>query len=535
MVQVLLGFAGGLGLFLYGMKLMGDSLEKAAGTRLRRLLEVLTNNRFLGILVGALFTAIIQSSSATTVMVVGFVNAGLMNLSQALGVILGANIGTTITGQIIALKLTVIAPILLTTGIVMILFFKNSTVRDLGAVLAGFGILFIGLDGMSSAMAPLRDNETFKQVLSWGSNPLVGILAGMLFTCVIQSSSASIGILQALAMQGLVGMNMGTAYLILGINIGTCITAMIASVGTSKNARRAALTHLSVNIFKAVVIGILLHVLPIISWITDLSADPVRQIANANTLFNIVSIFLFLPFGNWTIRLMQKVIPGEDPTDEPLRLQYLDERIFETPALVTAQLIHEVERMGGLVKQNIHDAVSIFQKMDEEKARAIAAREKVVNFLNHEITRYLVRANQLDISDHDKAVVSTLFHVITDMERIGDHAENIMEFAQFRQEDNLAFTDDALQEIEGMAYKVEGMLDDALHIFTKRDRNHARDVSPQEKVIDQLEQELRERHIARLNQGQCTTESGMMFVEIISNLERVGDHATNIAYSVLDT
>lgn len=260
-----------------------------------------------------------------------------------------------------------------------------------------------------------------------------------------------------------------------------------------------------------------------------------RQIANANTLFNIVSIALFLPFGNWTLKLMQKIIPGKDPTDEPMKLQYLDERIFETPALVTAQLLREVERMGNLVRQNIWESVEIFGSMDEEKARGIAAKEKVINYLNHEITRCLVRANQLEIRDQDKAVISTLFHVITDLERIGDHAENITEFAQLRSENNIPFSEQAMQEVSDMAYKVEGMLDDALMIFTKRDKAHARDVSPQEKVIDQLEETLRQRHIARLNQGQCQPESGMMFVEVISNLERVGDHATNIAYSVLDT
>lgn len=529
---IALPFVGGLGLFLLGMKLMSDSLEKTAGARLRKLLEALTNNRLLGVVVGMVFTMIIQSSSATTVMVVGLVNAGLMNLTQATGVIMGANIGTTVTGQLVALNLSDWAPAFLFAGVLLLLFVRKKKVSNIGAALVGFGILFMGLSMMSTAMKPLREIEAFINILARFRNPVLGILAGAALTCVIQSSSASLGILQAMALEGLVTLD-SSVYIILGFNIGTCITALLASIGTLKTARRAALIHLFFNLLGTLIMLLPLNVLPVARWIGALTPDnPMKQIANFHTFFNILAVAVLLPLSRYLVTAVEKVLPGSDPGAEPMRLMFIDEKVFATPPIAVAHVIREVDRMADLSVTNIRDAIDAFLNKDEELIRTVLSREKVVDYLNHEITRTLVHINQLEITPEDKQIVGSLFHVVNDLERISDHAENIAEYASARIE-GIPFSETALSELREMSAKVLYMLELGISVYRDRDKRRAKALEPLEQEINNMEKHLRNTHIGRLNNGQCSASSGMIFIETISNLERVADHSTNIAYSIL--
>jgi len=535
-IGMLLMLGGGLGLFLYGMKMMGEGLEKLAGDRLRSLLEILTNNRFLGVFVGAVVTMIIQSSSATTVMVVGFVNAGLMTLAQATGVIMGANIGTTITAQLIAFKLTAVAPLAILIGVVLILFAKKKSIQRLGEIVAGFGILFMGMELMSDAMEPLREVKAFQDFMVSFKNPIVGVLVGLMVTAIIQSSSASVGILQALAMQNLIGLD-AAVYVLFGQNIGTCVTALLASIGTSVTARRAAVIHLMFNVIGTVVFLIVLQLpfIPFIEFIKSLSPnDTVRQIANAHTGFNIVVTALLFPLSNQLVALSKKIIPGKDKAVEERRLHFLDERILETPPIAVAQLQKEIKRMGELAKANLELAMDAFFTEDEAKAQEVLEREEIINFLNHEITNYLVKMNGLKLPAEDLRLVSSLFHVLSDIERVGDHAENLVEYALYRIENKLVFSEVADNELRGMKDKVSQLFADSLQALYKQDKEIAKTVEPREQEIDALQKELRSSHIERLNKQQCSPSSGMLFLDIVNNLERVADHASNIAYSVLD-
>ncbi|MCK5128542.1 MAG: Na/Pi cotransporter family protein [Clostridiales bacterium] len=531
-----LEMVAGLALFLFGMNMMSQNLEKTAGSGLRKLLQALTKNKFLGLLVGALFTMVIQSSSATTVMTVGLVNAGLMNLSQSVGVIFGANIGTTITAQLIAFKLTKIAPILLLIGIGMMLFQKKKSVRGIGAVVLGFGLLFFGLNTMSNSMAPLRTMVEFQQLMVQFKSPIIGMLIGMAMTAVIQSSSASVGILQALAMQELVGIDTAV-FIILGTNIGTCVTAMLASIGTSKNARRVALIHLLFNVLGAFIMIGLVSIFPVTTWMKALSpGSVVRQIANTHMLFKIVETVIFLPMSGLLVKIVRKIIPGEDPVREPEKLMYVEDHLFATPTIVVAQLIMEVNRMGKIVEKSIKNAVQAFVKKDQDLVDDVLSDERVTDYLNHEITRYLVKANQLELSAKDALLVGAMYHVVNDLERIGDHAENIAEFAQARIDSkNLRFSKKAIVELEDISEKCNNLLVLANNIFKDSDKDRANvEIAPLEQEIDDLEKELRKKHIKRLSSEKCTPRSGTIFIEILSNLERVADHSTNVAYSVLE-
>ena len=522
---------GGLGLFLFGMKMMGDELERAAGNSLRHLLEVLTRNRLLGLLVGMLFTMLVQSSSATTVMVVGFVNAGLMDLYQAAGVIFGANIGTTITAQLIAFKLSDVAPAILLVGVVMYSFSKKSLVRQIGGVIAGFGILFVGLDLMSDSMSKLRDMPEVAEFLAaFGRVPILGVLAGLLITVVIQSSSASVGILQVLAAQGLIGLD-AAIFIVMGQNIGTTVTAMLASLGGNKVARRTAILHLMFNIFSTILFFILVCVLPVTDWIAATAPDdPMRQVANAHMVFNIFGVVVFFPFINKLVRLTEIIVPGEDTNGTSLRLQFLNDSILSTPPAALAQAIKEIHRMQGLANQNIQVAIDLFVKgkADDSSCTDLEDREALINYLNHEITKYLVLINQTELSDHEGLLVGELFHVVNDIERIGDHAENIMELAQARERDKVVISDAGLLEINEMYAPVRELLETALSSFDSRDANRATRAYALEQRVDEMDELLRQRHIDRLNKNLCTPESGMLFTDVATNLERVADHAINI-------
>ena len=527
--------AGGLGLFIYGMKMMGDALERAAGNRMKRLLEILTTNRYMGVLVGAVVTMIVQSSSASTVMVIGFVNAGLMNLAQATGVIMGANIGTTITAQLVAFKLTDIAPVVVFFGVGLIFFSKKRSWKKFGEILAGFGILFMGMDLMSQAMRPLRGDPIFARMMAEFGSPVVGIAVGALVTVVLQSSTASIGILQALAMQNLITMD-GALFILFGQNIGTTITALLASIGTNVTARRAAFIHLFFN-----VIGTLFFVLlvllgiPYVDWIERVSGgDVTRQIANAHTGFNIINTVFMFPLAGMLVFLARKLIPGDENHFDEKRLMFLDKRILETPPIAVAQIMKEVGRMGDLAKQNVNAAMRAFFEEDEALVAEVYRREDLLNFLNREITQYLVMANGLELSTQDLELIGGLFHVVNDIERAGDHAENLIEYAEYRMENRLVFSDTATAELKEMTDKVLSVFGDAVEALKTGNRKLAKTVQEQEDSVDILEETLRKGHIYRLNHQKCNPDSGIIFLDVVGNLERIADHASNLAYFVLD-
>ena len=534
-LSMIIMLLGGLGLFIYGMKMMGDGLEKAAGSRLKRLLEILTENRFMGLLVGTIVTAIIQSSSATTVMVVGFVNAGIMTLKQTVGVIMGANIGTTMTAFLISLNLTDIAPIAIFIGVGLIFFSKKHFVRSIGEIIAGFGILFLGMDLMSSSMAPLRDSQTFQNIVTQFSNPVIGVLTGAIFTMIVQSSSASIGILQALALQGLIGLD-SAIYVLFGQNIGTCITAILASIGTSTNAKRAAVIHLLFNTIGTIVFMIAIQLgVPYIQFIESITPDrAVSQIANAHIGFNIFNTALLFPFGNYLVKISEHLVQGKEEEYEEMRLKYLDKRILETPPIAVAQIMKEVVRMASISKNNVQIAMKAFLENDQAAIDEVYRHEGVINYLNQEITQYLVLCNGLELPERDFRLVSGLYHVVNDIERIGDHAENLVEYAEYSMEHNLSFSDMAKSELMEMTNKVMEMLENAFNALKKRDFKLAEMVLEQEEKIDDLKDRLRASHIERLNNQLCAPESGVIFLDIVSNLERVADHATNVVQSVLD-
>ena len=420
---------GGLGLFLYGMKLMGDGLEMAAGSRLKKIVEKLTRNKYMGALVGLLVTMIIQSSSSTTVMVVGFVNAGLMTLAQATGVIMGANIGTTVTGLLIAIKLNDLAPIAIFIGVVMIMFIKKTTYKHVGQIIAGFGILFMGMTNMGDALAPLSESQMFKDMMSTFSNPLVGVLIGLVFTAIIQSSSASVGVLMALAGQGVVPIE-SAVFVIFGQNIGTCVTAVLSCIGTNRTAKRTATVHLLFNMIGATLFICISLFTPFISWVKMAAPDNIlMQISIVHITFNVVTTAILLPLSDYLVKLACLVIPGEDELKEAKSLKFLDSRILKAPPIAVAQVLKEVARMGDLARKNYLMSMEMLFSGDTEKMDELEDNESVLNFLNTNITEYLVKINALELEDNDRQLVGSLFHVVNDFERIGDHSENIAEQA----------------------------------------------------------------------------------------------------------
>lgn len=522
---------GGLGLFIYGMKLMGEGLERAAGDRLRYLIELLTRNKLLGVLVGTAVTAIIQSSSATTVMVVGLVNAGLMDLSQAIGVIMGANVGTTMTAQLIAFKLTNFALPAIGIGTAILLFGKNKTNKYIGQIILGFGLLFFGMETMEVALKPLAKMPEFVSFMAnFGKTPVLGVLAGFLTTTIVQSSSATIGILQALASQGIVNISMALPILF-GDNIGTCVTALISSIGANITARRAALFHLAFNIVGTVVFMLLL---PLIQMLVTLSSvDPVRQIANAHTIFNISNTFIQLPFTFLLVRLVTHLIPGEPEIIER-GLKYIDDRFLETPSLALTQVKKEIGRMGNLALETLQDSVNAFLHYDDKKDKRAKEKELVVNELARENTRYLALLSRTSLPPDESSSITDLISAVNDMERVGDHAMNILELAEFKEEHKLPFSNEAIQELVDMASKVQETFSTAIKAFLEKDANTSGKIVVMEEEIDYMEKKLRGNHIKRLNEGTCNPSSGVIYLDLISNLERVGDHSFNLASYILD-
>lgn len=529
----LLSFFAGIGLFLYGINAMGEGLEYAAGSKMKKILGALTKNRLLAVLMGTLVTALIQSSSATTVMVVGFVNAGLMNLAQAVGVIMGANIGTTVTSVLIAMDLSMIAPVALFVGVFVMLFVKKDFIKHIAQTIAGFGMLFWGLDTMSAAMEPLRDSEVFIYFMTNFTNPIVGILIGVVVTAVIQSSSASIGILQALAVQGLVPIDFAI-YILLGQNIGTCVTAMLSSVGGKTNSKRTAVMHLLFNVLGTVIFLLITAFTPYTSLLERISDNVSVQISSAHVIFNVVSTLLLFPFANWIIKMACILVPDKEPEDSKLEFKFYDEHLLTTPPVAVEQIGKEVVRMAYLARDNFDRAATALINNDTSKVEKIESVEEVINFLNHGITRHLVKINALDLDYSDAKYIGRLFHVINDIERIGDHAVNLSEALVVRNNEKLAISDDAVAELETMRKCVMELLDASIKSFEKQELtiDKAKNIETLETVSDNLKEKYQNAHLRRLNEEHCETRAGMMFVNTLIDFERVGDHAKNIAFSV---
>lgn len=527
---------GGLGLFLFGLKIMSDGLENVAGDRMRRVLEVLTGKRFAAVGVGAGITALVQSSSATTVMVVGFVNAGLMSLIQATGVIMGANIGTCITAQLIALKLSNIAPLFLFFGMVLTVFIKKRSLARIGEIILGFGMLFVGLWLMSQAMEPLKDLEGFRNMLINFNNPIIGVLVGALVTAVLQSSSASVGILQTMAALALIDLD-SAVYVILGQNIGTCITAVLAAIGTSQNSKRAAGIHLMFNILGTAIYFLVIAAFPkIVEFVASLSPDDARlQIANFHTLFNVSVTLLLFPFAKLMVKFITRIIPEKHDADGvEKRLLYLDSRIVQTPAIILSQTLKELNRMGGIVANNLRRSLEAFFERNESRANRVLEVEKTIDYLTHHITDYLIEFRGMELSEHDLKVLGSLHHVIIDLERIGDLAENISEFSLSLSERKSSFSEDANEELVKMAEKTKEVLKVCLDAFSRRDKSMLPLVDKLEQEVDDMKKDNLNNHIHRLQGKTCDPQIGVVFTNMVATLERIADHATNIAFSIVN-
>ena len=532
----ILTMAGDLGLFLFGMELMSDSIEKVAGARLRRILEIFTTNRFMGMIVGIIFTGIIQSSSACTVMVVSFVNSGLMNLYQAAGVILGANIGTTITSQLVSFNLSKIAPLILLVGVVVMMFTKKEKVRKVAEVVVGFGILFVGLSTMSQAMANMKNEPQVVNLLMSLKNPFLATLMGFALTAIIQSSSVTVSIVLLLANQDLLPLPI-TLYIILGCNIGACATAMLASMTGKKDAKRAALIHLLFNIIGTVIIYIALFVAgdQIVELIKSISADNGRFVANAHTLIKIAQVIMLFPFTGWLVKMTYLIVPGEDQKvgyRESYQLKYIGDKVVFNPATAVVEVVKELERMASLAEENLNRAMNALITLDEEDIEEVYEVEKNINFLNHAITDYLVKINQTTLPIEDLNSLGALFHVVNDIERIGDHAENVADAARQRKEEGVSISKEAQKELGDMLEMVNKIIRYAVEMFAKSDETHMQEIITLEDQVDEKERELQKKHVERLTKGECSPEAGMIFSDIVSGLERVADHATNIAFAI---
>lgn len=537
--NVLLGLAGGLGLFLFGMTLMSDGIEKAAGAKLRSILEVFTKNKFMGMIVGVIFTGIIQSSSACTVMVVSFVNSGLMTLYQAAGVIFGANIGTTITSQLVSFNLSKVAPLFVLAGVIMVNFIKNEKIKKFGDIVLGFGILFVGLSTMSNAMGTLKESQEVVNSLAGLDNPFVAVLLGTVVTSIIQSSSVTVSIILLMANQGLLELNI-VLYIILGCNIGACASAMIASLSGKKDAKRAALIHLLFNVIGTVILFVILQVGSdwVIAWIKSFSSDNGRFVANAHTLIKIFQVIVLFPFSNLIVKLTYLIVPGEDKKvgyRESHILKYIGDKVVFNPATAVVEVIKEIERMADLASENLNRAMNALITLDQEDIDEVYEVEENINFLNHAITGYLVKINQTNLPIEDLKSIGALFHVVNDIERIGDHAENIADNASRRKEKGLSFSKDAQREMGVMMDKVNTIIRYSVEMFAEGKVEHMTAISVLEEEIDVMERSLQQAHIDRLTRNECTPDAGMVFSDVVSGLERVADHAVNIAFAIKES
>lgn len=534
-------FIGGLGMFLYGMHIMAEGLQHFAGGRMQKLMGFLTKNKLMAILAGTLVTAVIQSSSATTVMVVGFVNAGMMNLAQAVGVIMGANVGTTITAWMVSmsewgslLNPEFYAPLLLGIGAFIVLFVKSDKKKQVGEILIGFSVLFIGLSFMSDAIKPYRDAPIFAQAFQvLGKNPLLGILTGAVVTAIIQSSSASVGILQTLAMNGVVNWK-SAVFITLGQNIGTCVTALLSSVSSGRNGKRAAMIHLSFNVCGAAIFGVIMYILFAVFPEWGMSTMSSVEISVFHTVFNVTCTLLLIPFANGLVALSGKLVPGKD--DDGMKVgaavkleKRLDKRILNNPSFALATAQKEVAAMGREACLNLELALESVTEEGGEKIQQVYAREKEINGMEKILTSFLVEVDNLSLTEEQHEQVKNLFYTVSDIERAGDHAENIAELAENMQRDQVAFSKKGKADLDLISAQTLQSLQIAVEARETGAVETADSVRVLEQSVDMLEGDLREKHIKRLSKGKCEPESGVIFLDIISNLERISDHAVNIA------
>lgn len=539
---IILGFAGGLGLFIYGMQIMASGLQKAAGNSLKKILEVLTKNKFLGVLLGIGVTAIIQSSSATTVMVVGFVNAGLMNLQQTVGIIMGANIGTTVTGWLVSsvqwagiFSPENLAPIAVFIGAALGIFSKKQTVNQIGEILVGFGMLFIGIEMMSTGVEPLNDLPAFREAFThFGRNPFLGVLVGAVVTAVIQSSSASVGILQSLSLTGLVSWN-SAVYIIMGQNIGTCVTALLSSVGTSKNAKGAAYIHLLFNVIGSVFFSILAAIF--FSFYHDFGFQKIGmvEISLIHTGFNIANTVIMFPFSGLFVKMAEKLATitsknvGEDET-VPV---HLDDRILSTPSIAMSNCTKEIVRLGNMSLKNLTAACESLENRDGSRVEKILEREKNIDNLTKAITAYLVKLCNSNLTKQENTNATGMFHIVNDMERIGDHAENIIEMTQQMIADDLELSKKGIDDLKKMAEESLKSVRNCIIALSDNDIDFAEKVIKEEERVDNLEKQIRGEHMQRLTSGECNPRVGVIFLDALTNLERVSDHALNVAQGVI--
>ncbi|MBQ2474005.1 MAG: Na/Pi cotransporter family protein [Ruminococcus sp.] len=532
---------GGLGLFLIGMKQMGEGLELAAGNKLRVMLQKITSNKFIAMLVGVLVTGVIQSSSATDAMVVGFVNAGLMDLNQCIGILFGSKIGTTVTSLILSFDIKAYVPLCTFAGAVIITFAKKNNYRYYGQILAGFGILFMGMSMMSANFGFLKNSEMFKNIVSSMSSPVLGLLVGMVFTGIIQSSSASVGILMSLAAAGLVSLD-NCIYIIFGMNVGACVPVFLSSAGANRESKQVALSNFLISLFAAILISVLVMVLSptafavpsLLNGIPFLRGNVPAQISAVHILFNVLLTIVFLPLSGAIIKLTKLILPDVDEEKEKMETVYLDTRILTTPPMAVLSVENECKRLGELARKNYTYAMQAFFEGDARLIEKVEKNEKVIDFLTHEITRYIVKINGLDIVDSDRKTMGVMYSAIQDMERIGDHAENIVEHAKEMMANKVKFSDDAIQELHDLDGMVAKLLDEGLTLFNEQnvDFDIAKSVIETESSLDSHVKIYKFNHINRMNSGICSAENGTIFLDMLTILERVGDHANNVAFSI---
>ena len=535
--MIILPLVGGLGLFLYGMHMMGEGIERAAGAKLRSILEFFTRNTVSGLIVGVIFTGIIQSSSACTSMVVSFVNSGIMDLYQAVGVIFGANIGTTVTSQLVSFDLADYAPVLVLTGVIMMLFFKKIFVQKIGEILAGFGILFMGLNNMSSAMGTLHTIPDALAVFSRVSNPVIAILIGTAVTAIVQSSSVTVSIILLMATQDLLDLPT-CLFMIQGCNIGACATALLSSVGGKKDAKRAAMIHLVFNVIGTIVFLVFLSFG--MDWFIELvlkisGGNKGRFVANAHTIVKITQVIVLFPFTKYIVKITHLLVPGEDEKigyREQLQLKYIGGNNVFSPATAVVDVSKELERMAYLASENLNRAMNALITLDEEDIEEVYHVEENINFLNHEITNYLVKISQTNLPVEDAKSIGGLFHVVNDIERIGDHAENVADSARTRIRTGCGFSPEAIKEMTIMLDMVNTLVQYAIEMFRTNTEEHLDDIRRLEDEVDIKEREYQQNHVDRMTRGECKPEGGMIFSDVISGLERVADHATNIAFAI---
>ena len=533
-----INLAGGLAMFIFGMNLMSDGLKLVAGSYLKKILEKLTQNRIIAMVVGAGLTALIQSSNAMCVMVVGFVNAGMMQLERSVGILMGAKIGTTITGQLIAFNISEIAPVIAFVGVAITMFSKKPKVKNVGQIIASLGVLFIGLGTMSAAMKPLAGEIWFQSLLQKFSNPILCVVIGVIFTVIIQSASASVGVLQMLALSGVMafpGAFPQAFYIMLGMNIGASVAPALASLGGRKDAKRVAFIVILFESIGMVLFMILTQIFPVIfDWILNTApGNPTRQIANANTIFNLVTVAILLPCAKYLVKISEFVIRGEDDKEEAA-LHYIDESGYQSGTVLIGQIDQEVGRMHSLVRENMEASTKVYFGNMTISKEQFERNEEAVDFLNKEIVAALIRTNQLGVSEKEATHAGNLYHIVTDLERIGDHAENLAEQAQYMVEHGLQFSTTGADDLKSISDSVLKSFQYAIDARQNGNMEAVRKVSQYEDDVDSQEEELREKHIERLSAGECKASAGVVFLDIISNLERVSDHAYNLAGYVKD-